>query len=74
MLTTIQGTYSNGVVVLNEQPPTTKPVKVLITFTEETATNTEPQQPKKAGFGKGTVLYIAPDFDDPIDDLFDCMK
>jgi len=73
MLTTIQGTYSNGVVVLNEQPPTTKPVKVLITFTEETIANAEQQQPKKAGFGKGTFLNVAADFDAPLEDLKDYM-
>ena len=35
MLTTIEGTYNNGVVILNEQPPTTKTTKVFVTFTEE---------------------------------------
>lgn len=40
MQTTIQGTYSNGVIVLNEQPPTTNPVKILITFTEDAVANT----------------------------------
>jgi hypothetical protein len=74
MLNTIQGTYSNGVVVLDEQPPVTDTYKVLVTFTERTTTDELPAQPRKAGFGKGTILYMAPDFDDPIDDHFDCLK
>lgn len=36
MLTTIKGTYSNGVVVLDEQPPSTKTSQVIVTFMEET--------------------------------------
>ncbi len=71
MLTTIQGTYSNCIVVLNEQPPTTKPVKVLVTFAEEAVANSATQQPRKAGFGKGTFLNVAEDFDALLEDLKD---
>ena len=75
MLTTIQGTYKNGFIVLDEQPPTVKPVKVLVTFTQEIVSDNDLSETKrKAGFAKGTILYMSPDFDDPIDDLFNALK
>ncbi len=70
MLTTIQGTYKNGFIVLDEQPPTNLPVKVLVTFTQDIiADKTFQISKRKPGFAKGAVLYISPDFNDPIDDL-----
>ena len=75
MLTTIQGTYNNGFIVLDEQPPTSKPVKVLVTFTQDVVADNEMLETKrKAGFAKGTVIYMSPDFNDPIDDLFNALK
>lgn len=77
MYTTIRGLYDNGKIVLYEQPPIESPTEVLVTFTKEVAAITEkPEQTafRRSGFGKGTVLYMAPDFDDPIDDLFDVFK
>jgi len=35
MYTTINGIYDNGKITLEEMPPTTKRMKVLITFVEE---------------------------------------
>jgi len=75
MLTTIQGTYKNGFIVLDEQAPTSNPVKVLVTFTQEIVADNKIQESKrKAGFAKGTVIYMSPDFNDPIDDLFNALK
>lgn len=77
MYTTIKGLYDNGKIVLYEQPPIDAPTEVLVTFTKEVTTapeKIEPTSERKFGFGKGTVLYMAPDFDDPIDDLFDVFK
>ena len=38
MLTTISGTYSNGVVSLDEWPVLSAPAKVIVTFLNEPAT------------------------------------
>ena len=76
MLTTIKGTYSNGQVTLLEPPPTEEAVEVLVTFTEKASLNANPIEPAKrriAGFSKGTILYMAPDFDAPLDELNEYM-
>ncbi len=73
MQTTIRGLYDNGKIILYEKPPVDTPTEVLVTFTKEVATmpkQTEPTTFRRSGYGKGTVLYMAPDFDDPIDDHF----
>ncbi len=71
MLTTIKGIYNNGEITLEEKPVITQPVEVLVTFVEEVKENGK--KPLKAGFGKGMVTYISPDFDEPLDDLKDYM-
>jgi len=70
MLTTIEGIYENGQVILTEKPPLRKKVKVLITFMEEV----EPTNLKKRPLGtmKGTIT-MSEDFNDAIDDLKDYM-
>jgi len=73
MLNTIKGTYNNGQVILEEAPPETNgPTEVLVTFTEPI---TVPKTKKKTVFGyaKGAVLYMSPDFNEPLDDLKDYM-
>lgn len=69
--TTIEGVYENGVVKLSEIPPTGKSMKVMVVFVEET--DALPKKVRKAGFGKGTFTYIAPDFDEPLEELKDYM-
>lgn len=32
-----------------------------------------PQEPRRAGWGKGIVTYVAPDFDEPLDDFKEYM-
>ena len=71
MLTTITGTFNNGIIVLNEQAPTTKASKVLITFTEEIAPADAIINIRKPGFAKGTFINVATDFDAPLDELND---
>jgi hypothetical protein len=83
MLTTIKGTYSNGQVTLLEPPPTEETTEVLVTFTHNEPTKKTPKQPefgfskgekpRMPGFSKGTVLYMAPDFDAPLGELNDYM-
>ena len=73
MLTTITGTFNNGIIVLNEQAPTTKASKVLITFTEEIAPADTIINTRKPGFAKEYITYVATDFDAPLDDLKDYM-
>jgi len=72
MLTTIKGVYDNGVITLEEQPAVTGQVEVLVTFTENLA-STNQKQKRKFGFGKGSVLYMAPDFNAPLNDLKEYM-
>ena len=72
MLTTIKGVYDNGVITLDEQPAVTGQVEVLVTFTENT-TNKKIKQKRVFGIGKGSVLYMAEDFDAPLDDLKEYM-
>ncbi|SKC17936.1 DUF2281 domain-containing protein [Dyadobacter psychrophilus] len=71
MLTTIEGIYENGKVILKEIPPLKTRSKVLITFMDD------PDQSgilKKRPLGtmKGTIR-MSDDFNDPIDDLKDYM-
>ena len=76
MYTTIRGLYDNGKIVLYEQPPIESPTEVLVTFTKEVPATQEaaPPQGRKGGWAKDYITYVAPDFDDPIDDLFDVFK
>lgn len=72
MLTTIKGVYDNGVITLDEQPAVTSPVEVLVTFTE-IASKIEYKKKRVFGCGKGSFLYMAEDFDAPLDDLKEYM-
>lgn len=68
MFSTIKGIYNNGQITLEECPETNKPVEVLVTFTDTIQTKSE-KKPLVFGAQKGTVLYMAPDFNEPLDDL-----
>ena len=72
MLTTIKGTYSNGRVTLLEPPPTEDAAEVLVTFTETVPSGRVHKAPV-FGFAKDYILYMAPDFDAPLDELKDYM-
>lgn len=73
MLTTIKGIYTNGQVLLQEPAPTTEEVEVLVTFTTKVPPAANPVKKPVFGFAKGTVLYMATDFDAPLDDFKDYM-
>ena len=77
MNTTIRGIYDNGKVVLYEKPLLNTPIEVLVTFPREVATAPEKAEEnpfRRSGYAKDYILYVAPDFDDSIDDLFDVFK
>ena len=69
MLTTIEGIYENGKVILKESPPVKKNSKVLVTFIADDAITSKPQK-RTLGTMKGTVK-MADDFNDNLDDLAD---
>jgi hypothetical protein len=71
MLTTIEGIYENGQVILKEIPPLKKRAKVLITFIEESDRSISAKK-RELGTMKGTIK-MSDDFNDPIDDLKDYM-
>lgn len=71
MLTSLKGTYENGQITLEETPPTTKPVQVVVTFLEE-LDPAPPRKKRQAGTMKGQI-WMSDDFDEPLDDLKDYM-
>lgn len=72
MLTTIEGIYDNGVVRFTENPPAHKRTKVLVTFLEEESSSTSHVKKRKAG-GLAGQIWMADDFNEPLDDLNDYM-
>ncbi len=73
MFTQISGIYNNGSIILDEKPSLSKPVKVIVTFMEDEEVTIKKKKPLVAGFGKGTVSYMSPDFNEPLDELKDYM-
>jgi hypothetical protein len=74
MLSAIKGVYRDGQVILEETPETTGPIEVLVTFTTDLIRSEPPENKKRIfGIGKGSVLYMSPDFNDPLDDLKEYM-
>jgi len=73
MLTSIPGTYENGQIRLEELPPTDNPMRVIVTRTEEVSAEI-PARPAKrqAGVLSGKI-WMADDFDAPLDDLKEYM-
>ncbi len=72
MLTIVEGIYKNGQVILNEIPKIDKPVKVMVTFIDETEKSNMNNE-RKPGFLKGFFTYIDPNFNEPLDELKDYM-
>ena len=76
MYTAIKGIYENGQIVLQEEPPTTKKMKVLVTFLDEAEVSSSKRQPGsllRLGALKGKKYNIPEDFNDPLDDLKEYM-
>ena len=74
MFTTIKGTYQNGKIFFNEPPPSLDKSDVLITFTQPEQSLIKNNIDRKGGFAKDYILYVAPDFDDSMEDLFNVFK
>jgi hypothetical protein len=70
MLTTIRGIYQNGQITLEEKPPTAENAEVLVTFTKIKKTE---KKDRVFGSGKGLVLFMSSDFNEPLDDLKEYM-
>jgi hypothetical protein len=70
MLTTIKGMYQDGQIILEEKPPLTENGEVLVTFMK---VKRGEKKDRVFGSGKDLVLYMASDFNDPLDDLKDYM-
>ena len=67
MLTTIEGIYENGKVILKESPPVEKNGKVLVTFMSDD-NNAATGQKRKLGSMTGTIK-MTDDFNESLDDL-----
>jgi hypothetical protein len=77
MYTAIKGIYENGQVVLQEEPPTRKKMKVLVTFLDEAETSSSKRQLGsllRLGSLQGKNYAIPDDFNDPLDDLKEYME
>jgi len=71
MLTTIKGIYSDGKIILNEDPPVKTKADVIVTFL--TNENAENKQVKRKPGGLEGKVTLPEDFNDPLDDLKDYM-
>lgn len=67
MLTSIKGTYENGQITLDEQPPLAKKARVIVTILDEVEKPTIQFGRMKGNF------WMTDTFNDPIDDLNDYM-
>ena len=71
MLTTIQGYYEKGRIILKEEAPVTEKTDVMVTFLTER--NKDDNNKKRIPGGLKGKVSIPDDFNDPIDDLKDYM-
>lgn len=72
MLTTIEGTYENGQIVLKEKPKDIAKADVIVVFTEKIAEKKYAPTKRPFGLAKGKI-HLSDDFDEPLDDLKDYM-
>ncbi len=70
MLTTIEGTYENGQIVLKERPKNIAKAEVIVVFTEKIAEKKDNTTKRPFGISKGAFI-LSDDFDEPLDDLKD---
>lgn len=71
MHTVIEGIYEDGKITLDHKPDVDVRTKVKVIFEEiEDAASLPSKRP--FGIAKGTI-HLAPDFDEPLDDLKDYM-
>jgi len=70
----IKGIYNKGHVILEEIPETEGPIEVFVTFPTDFVAEQPKEHSKRVfGLGKGLVLYMSPDFNEPLEDLKDYM-
>jgi hypothetical protein len=77
MYTAIKGIYEKGQIVLQEEPPTMKKMKVLVTFLDEDEESSSKRQPgslRRLGLLREKNYAIPDDFNDPLDDLKEYME
>ena len=67
MLTSIEGTYENGKILLTENPSFNEKVKVIVTFLNEKIEVVR-KKPRPFGLMKDKIK-ISDDFDEPLEDL-----
>ena len=66
MLTSVEGIFEDGRIILNEIPPVKNKTKVVVTFLSESFPK------RRLGSLKGKI-GIPDDFNEPLDDLKDYM-
>jgi predicted DNA-binding antitoxin AbrB/MazE fold protein len=66
----VEATYENGVL----KPDQPLPIKDQERVRVRIDTPNEPDKSRQLGTMKGSVLYMAPDFDAPLDDFKDYME
>ena len=71
MLTTIQGYYEKGRIILKEEAPVTEKTDVMVTFLTEKGNNDKNR--KRIPGGLKSKVSLPDDFNDPIDDLKEYM-
>lgn len=72
MLTTIEGTYENGQIVLKEKPKDIAKAEVIVVFTDMITEKKYAPTKRPFGISKG-AFTLSDDFDEPLDDLKDYM-
>ena len=72
MLQVIKGTFENGKIILDEEPPVKTTTQVLITFLTEENNSLLNNKRKAPGSLRGLV-DIPEDFNSPLEDLKDYM-
>lgn len=70
MLTTIEGTYKSGQIVLKEKPKDIAKAEVIVVFTEKIAEKKGASTKRQFGISKG-AFTLSDDFDEPLENLKD---
>jgi len=70
MLTSVEGIFENGQIILTEIPPVQNKTRVVVTFLPQTSS--PPVAKRRLGSLKGKI-GIGADFNEPLDDLKDYM-
>jgi len=77
MYTAIKGTLINGQIILEEPPPTTQAMSVMVILMEEKSQSAQLRQPGsllKLGQLQGKIYKLPDNFNDPLVDLQEYME